>query len=152
MKRIYVNEEYCVGCGLCEVYCATAHSDHPDSVLKAYKASRLRPLPRVRVLRRGPVSFAWQCRHCDEPLCVSACITGALRKDPATGVVTIDEDQCVACGTCIVACPFGAVEEGPSEPEHRHRILKCDLCAGTGGPPACVSHCPNDALVYEGRP
>lgn len=151
MKRVYVNEEYCVGCGLCEVHCATAHSRFPGNVLKAYKLSESRPQPRVKVQRQGAVSFAWQCRHCDEPLCVSACISGALKKDPVSGVVMIDEAQCIKCCTCIVACPYGAIEQIIPKNEHERRILKCDLCSGLLDIPACVSNCPNDALVYERR-
>ena len=27
------------------------------------------------------------CRHCDEPECVMSCMSGALQKDPETGIV-----------------------------------------------------------------
>ena len=38
MKRIYVNEKWCLGCHLCEYYCAFANSGKSDMV-KALKGS-----------------------------------------------------------------------------------------------------------------
>ena len=32
MKRIYVNEKWCLGCHLCEYYCAFANSGEDDAV------------------------------------------------------------------------------------------------------------------------
>ena len=46
MKKIYVNEEVCMGCGLCELNCRLAHSQIKDPI-KAYKASL--PTTRLRV-------------------------------------------------------------------------------------------------------
>ena len=36
MKRVYVNEQWCLGCHLCEYYCAFANSGKSDMV-KALK-------------------------------------------------------------------------------------------------------------------
>jgi len=80
VKKVFVREEYCVGCRLCEIYCITAHSKSKD-VIKAFKKENPRPLPRVLVEENKPVSFALQCRHCDDNPCVKACITGAMHKD-----------------------------------------------------------------------
>jgi predicted dehydrogenase len=47
--------------------------------------------------------------------------------------------------SCIMVCPFGAI----SANSETHKVgSKCDLCAGKDTP-ACVAHCPNEALVYE---
>ena len=32
MKRVYVNEDWCLGCHLCEYYCGCAHSAQQDMV------------------------------------------------------------------------------------------------------------------------
>ena len=46
MKRVYVNEAWCLGCHLCEYNCAFANSGMKDMV----KALKDRPvLPRIRV-------------------------------------------------------------------------------------------------------
>ncbi len=144
MKKVYVREEYCVACGLCKVYCATQHSPYPDDVLKAYRLSSVKPVPRLILEQRDSTSFAWQCRHCDNPACVSACISGAMSKDEDSGQVQVDKNRCVGCSTCVVACPHGAVF--PLYPQES-LVLKCDLCQGAKLP-ACVLHCPNEALVY----
>ena len=139
MKRIYINEEVCMGCGLCEVYCRLEHSKSTDLV-KAF--TREKVSPRLQVHRSSPVSFSLPCRHCQEPYCVYSCLTGALHREP-DGIVTVDEAKCAGCWTCILACPYGVIR-----PEkERSKIAKCDLCLGNGTP-ACVAHCPNEALVY----
>ena len=76
MKRVYVNEQWCLGCHLCEYYCAFANSGKSDMV-KALKGAAVHPNIRIE---EGPggISFAVACRHCSEPLCVRGCISGAL--------------------------------------------------------------------------
>ncbi|ADG81582.1 4Fe-4S dicluster domain-containing protein [Thermincola potens] len=144
MKRIYANEEVCIGCRLCEVHCIVAHSRYPNDIVKAYKKGP-RPAARIIVEENKPVSFAIQCRHCDEPYCIKACITGAMHRDTETGTVVNDTERCVGCWTCIVACPFGAiVRDGAG----KKVAAKCDLCIEKAdGRPACVANCPNGALV-----
>jgi len=149
MKRVYAREEYCIGCRLCEINCAAAHSDYPGSIVKAYKKSKLKPLPLVRVEEQQPLSFAVQCRHCDEPECVKSCITGAMHKDSVTGIVTVDTERCVGCWTCILACPHGAIQR---DLRGRKVASKCDLCVSTGMEPACVKGCPNGALLFREKP
>ncbi len=146
MKRIYVNEEYCIGCRLCEINCLTQHSQS-RKIIKAFKEEAPRAMARVLVEEEGPLSFAMQCRHCAEAVCVEACITGAMHRDEMTGAVLCDEDRCVGCWTCIMVCPFGAIKRSLSE-RGAKAASKCDLCYGSQTP-ACVAHCPNEALVYE---
>ncbi|HZW84213.1 MAG TPA: 4Fe-4S dicluster domain-containing protein [Candidatus Deferrimicrobium sp.] len=148
MKRVFAKEEYCVGCRVCEVHCVVAHSDYKDDIVKAFTKQNPRPLPRIIVEENRPVSFALQCRHCEEAPCTKACITGAMQKDPITGVVSNEEDRCVGCWTCILACPFGAIAR---DEQGRKVASKCDLCSDNDYAPACVKHCPNAALVYEER-
>jgi len=142
MKRIYVNEEVCIGCGLCRVYCQVEQSQSKD-LIKAFKKETPRPLPRVRVERNVEISFPIQCRHCDEPWCVYSCLTGAMHKDPVSGMVSVDMEKCIGCWTCIVACPYGAIKQDTAQ----KKVLKCDLCQGEDIP-VCVTNCPNEALVY----
>ncbi len=146
MKRVYVREEYCAGCGLCQVHCITAHSEYKGDIIKAYKKSFPRPLARVIVEEKRPLSFSLQCRHCEEAECVKACITGAMQKDPATGIVINDTARCIGCWTCVLVCPYGAVRRD----ETLHKVaVKCDMCAEAGGVPSCVENCPNGALEYR---
>lgn len=142
MKRVYVNEQWCLGCHLCEYYCAFANSGKDDMV-KALKNTTIHP--RIQVEDQGDVHFAVSCRHCEEPLCVKGCITGALSIHD--GVIQIDKDKCVGCYTCILSCPYGAVM-----PSEQGVVQKCELCLNnSAGSPACVAGCPNRAIVYEVR-
>ena len=142
MKRVYVNEEWCLGCHLCEYNCAFANSGQTDMA----KALRDKPIfPRIHVEDDGRVCYAVSCRHCEDPICVRSCISGALSL--ADGAVVIDHEKCVGCLTCVLVCPYGAVAPGPDG-----AALKCELClANACGSPACVAGSPNGAIVYEER-
>ncbi|WP_243546445.1 4Fe-4S dicluster domain-containing protein [Pseudodesulfovibrio tunisiensis] len=148
MKRVYPDKDYCIGCHLCELACLTAHSESKDLII-AYTEERARDglSPCKRVFEKGTVSVAISCRHCDEPSCVAACISGGLQKDPETGRTVYNRDKCVGCWSCLMACPYGAIRRHPTE----NRIVKCDLCADREEGPACVAACPNQALKFEER-
>ena len=142
MKRVYVNEKWCLGCHLCEYYCAFAGTNEKD-MARALKDIKINP--RIKIEQHNDVSFAVSCRHCHEPLCVKGCITGALTI--ADGIITINKDRCVSCYTCILSCPYGAVS-----PSDDGAVQKCELCVQTSaGSPACVKGCPNGAVVFEER-
>ncbi len=142
MRRVYVKEEVCIGCHLCEVYCQLQHAQSKDLV-KAFKRESPRSLPRVVVEEKGEVSFSVRCQQCDEAPCVYACLTGALTRDAAKGVIKVDEEKCAGCWTCILVCPFGAIRRDAKQ----RKTVKCDLCEGENMP-VCVANCPNEALVY----
>ena len=142
MKQIYVNEEYCIGCRLCEIHCLVQHSQS-KKIIKAFKEEAPRAMERLVVEEEGPLSFAMQCRHCEDAVCVEACITGAMHRDEETGTVQCDEDRCVGCWMCIMVCPFGAIQRNLVG---NKAASKCDLCY-TQDIPACVAHCPNEALT-----
>ena len=91
------------------------------------------------------ITYAVSCRHCEDPICIKSCISGALTK--TNGVVTIDQNKCIGCFTCILVCPYGAVSAS-----NDHAVQKCELCINNScGTPACVKGCPNKAIVYEER-
>ena len=145
MKRIKIIDEHCMNCRLCEVHCLVAHSSS-KKIIKAFRDERDTLLPAIRVERSGYVSFALQCRHCEDAPCIQACMTGAMYRDPETDAVLCDTDRCVGCWMCVMVCPVGAVHPGLDQ----HVVSKCDLCIGTGEDiPACVANCPNEALVLE---
>jgi len=145
MTRIYLKEGVCIGCHLCEIYCIVEHSKSKD-VIKAFKKESPRALSRIRVEEKGALSLAVQCRYCDEPPCVYSCLTGALSKDADSGVVSIEEQKCIGCWTCVMVCPYGAIIPDFS----RKKIAKCDLCYPREIP-VCVANCPNEALVLGSR-
>lgn len=82
-----------------------------------------------------------QCQQCENPACVAVCPTGASYRSDETGYVLVEKDNCIGCGLCIDACPYGArqlnVELGVAQ--------KCTLCneltADGSDVPACVHNC-----------
>jgi carbon-monoxide dehydrogenase iron sulfur subunit len=151
MKRVFVNEERCLGCRLCEYWCANANLGGIDGrdMVRNLKGKTIHP--RIRIEDTGvegnSIHFAVQCRHCCDPQCVRACISGALSIGE-DGLVTVDKDRCIGCFTCVLTCPYGCVM--PSD--DGHVVQKCELCLkNTVGAPACAANCPNYAIVYEER-
>ncbi len=142
MKRVYVNEKWCLGCHLCEYNCAFANSGLKN--MTKLKGQEI--YPRIRVEGDDKITFAISCRHCEDPICIKSCISGALSKTP-DGMVEIDKSRCVGCLTCVLVCPYGAViQDGDGA------VQKCELCLkNSSGTPACVAGCPNNAIVYEER-
>lgn len=142
MKRVYVNEEWCLGCHLCEYNCAFANSGLSDMAL----ALKGKPIsPRIHVEEGEKISYAVSCRHCEDPICVKCCIAGALHKED--GVIMVDQNKCVGCLTCVLVCPYGALTPGETG-----IMQKCELCLQNScGEPACAAGCPNNAIIYEER-
>ena len=137
-----MDERWCLGCHLCEYYCAFANSGKRDMVT-ALKDAML--YPRIQVEGDNQSSLAVGCRHCEQPLCVKSCITGALNVQD--GIIRLDRDKCVGCYTCILTCPYGAITL-----DAEAGVQKCELCASRAdGMPACVQGCPNRALKWEER-
>ena len=144
MKKIFIKEEYCLGCRLCEIYCQVKHSKS-KKIIKAFKKELVDTLPRVLVEEIGYNSFAIQCRHCVDAPCEEACISGAMVKNKKTGVVTCNEEKCVGCWSCIMVCPYGVIKRDLSA---KKIASKCDLCEDEDMP-VCVKNCPNEALKFK---
>ncbi|HIS24620.1 MAG TPA: 4Fe-4S binding protein [Candidatus Faeciplasma gallinarum] len=143
MKRVFVNEKWCLGCHLCEYNCAFANSGCDDMV-KALKGKDI--YPRIKVEGDDKITYAVSCRHCTDPICVRSCISGALSKSE-DGMVSIDKNKCIGCLTCVLVCPYGAISQ-----DETGAVQKCELCLKNScGSPACVAGCPNNAIVYEER-
>ncbi|CFX56351.1 4Fe-4S ferredoxin-type, iron-sulphur binding domain [Syntrophomonas zehnderi OL-4] len=130
--------EYCLGCGLCEIYCAAQHDGYNGNVLKIFKKGR--PMHRSRLLKAEQGTWLNTCMHCTHAPCINGCISGAIKRDP-NGIVYVDYERCVGCYSCVMLCPHGHVRPW----SERHQVLKCDLCRDTGLP-SCVANCPNGAL------
>lgn len=146
-KHIVCRVEKCLGCRSCELACAVAHSASKRPVDAMHEP--MPPRSRIRVEpiddKGSPYRFrtlALQCRHCADAPCVQACVSGGMARDEDTGEVRIDPERCVACWSCVMVCPFGAIVRH----EGLHRALKCDHCPDRKIS-ACVEACPTHALI-----
>lgn len=106
-----------------------------------------------------------QCQHCDNAKCVEVCPTGATTKDD-DGIVSVDSELCIGCGSCIKACPYNVRTLIDAEPEYyldvvvgesdapSHKtgtVEKCTFCKnliGRDEVPACMQLCPARARFW----
>jgi Fe-S-cluster-containing dehydrogenase component len=162
---ILVDTAVCIGCRNCEWACRVAHdlptkeleSYSDNSVFKEYRRPDKTALTVVNQFENEknpllPVYVKNQCMHCERPACVSACIVGALTKQ-ADGSVIWDDDKCIGCRYCMVACQFQIPSYDYDKSIDPH-IRKCDLCFERRKKeklPACVNICPNEALLFGKR-
>lgn len=146
----------CIGCEQCVAACKKVNGlpeegppPRPGETPGGLCADRW-----TAVIRRPGNRFVRkQCRHCDEPACVSVCPVGALQKTPE-GPVIYDKDICMGCRYCMLACPFGIphYEWNSAAPS----VRKCILCypglkSGALSEPACVTACPEKATIFGTR-
>lgn len=162
---VLVDTAVCVGCRHCEWACRVAHNfatDDLDSysnkeVFKEFRRPDSNSLTVVNEFENEknpllPIHVKVQCMHCERPACVSACIVGAFTK-LEDGSVVWDDDKCIGCRYCIVACQFQIPTYDYDRSIDPH-IRKCDFCYDrrkNGLLPACVNICPNEALVFGKR-
>lgn len=153
---LVIDQDACVRCGQCTRACASSHDDG----IARMRRSGPRLLARLGTAGApaSPWLLAQACQHCTSPACLPDCPTAAITRGP-DGVVKIDPALCTGCGACAKACPWDAVEMGVRRPgtpappppasgtPFETVAVKCDLCAGSRGGPACAESCPTEALV-----
>ena len=146
MKKKLIDRSKCIGCKNCELACITAHTG--GSKEAAYLSGIQKSVrSRVKVeLDSEGERFPQFCRHCEEPACVEACMSGALQKN-AAGLVICDTEKCVGCYMCVMSCPYGNAR--PSMGDDRV-MIKCDACTDRDCM-ACAEVCPTGCItVVEG--
>lgn len=147
----YINTAVCSGCKACELACKDKHSfdigPRARRVREVCGGSWTRDDDTGAFSPDGVFSYSvsYSCGHCDNPACVAVCPTGAHHKEEETGIVAVDPNRCIGCGSCVINCPYGAPQLVRSE----GIVRKCDLCydlVSAGEEPACVAICPQRAL------
>jgi len=90
------------------------------------------------------------CMHCEQPTCAEVCPADAIKRTGDGVVQSARKPRCIACGNCVLACPFG-VPEVYLEPQI---MMKCDMCydrSSVGKKPMCTTVCPSQALFFGTR-
>lgn len=164
---LLIDETLCVGCDNCEKACADSHDG----------LSRLdREAGRTYAHLHVPTS----CRHCEHPHCMADCPPNAIKRGAdgevfidetcigcgncqrncPYGVIRMDAKPPKKPGL-LSWMLFGA-GPGPGEAGYAWRkkaaagteqaklAIKCDMCSGIEGGPACVRACPTGAAIRVG--
>jgi Fe-S-cluster-containing dehydrogenase component len=157
----------CVGCRKCEWACKDANGLPNQQPKEAYEdesvfeEKRRTDAENFTVVNRyppatpvgNPVDVKTQCMHCFEPACASACLVAAFRKTPE-GPVLYNENVCIGCRYCMIACPFYIPAYSYDDP-YRPAVRKCTMCfdriTQEGGVPACAEYCPKGAITFGKR-
>jgi Fe-S-cluster-containing dehydrogenase component len=160
---LVIDLDTCVGCHACVVSCKgwnTQNYGAPLSDKDAYGTPEGTFLNRVHSYEvqpdQGPaqtVHFPKSCLHCEDAPCVTVCPTGASYKRSDDGIVLVNEADCMGCGLCAWACPYGARELDLMAGV----MKKCTLCVDRiynenlpeeDRVPACVRTCPSGARHF----
>ncbi len=155
----------CVGCKACMVACKEYNhlpaerstptrlwDDPRDLSAKTYNIVKLykNGTGQVKDREQDGYSFVRRfCMHCVDPSCVSACTVSALTKDPQSGIVRYNADNCIGCRYCQIACPYNIPKFEWDTPFPQ--IKKCQLCSHrltAGAYAACCEFCPNGGSVF----
>lgn len=139
LPRVFleIDPSLCEGCGDCVDVCPQNQKDNVQSKLGEIITGR------VTLVMDGEVAVARRvCHHCNPAPCVNSCPLDAITRDLETGIVSINEDKCIACTVCVTLCPYDNV----ALYMERGKAVKCDLC---GGQPRCVEVCPSDAIKVK---
>lgn len=154
----------CIGCYACCIACKAEHNTPPGVFWARVLEREDGKYPTVR-----KTFLPILCFHCQEPACRDICPTGATKKRE-DGLVYVDQDVCMGCRSCMMACPYqnryywGKPKDTTYFKEHatpyeltvpiefqRAAVQKCDFCRTRldgGMEPACVVTCPTKARTF----
>src|SRR5204863_903182 len=150
---LLIDLENCTRCDACVRACAQAH----DGVSRLLRDG----------LRYEHFLVATACRSCRDPLCMTQCPVGSIRRKENLEIII--EDWCIGCGKCAELCPYGNINMHPLEvikevktevkskkegvpptvkiekkKTTAYKANTCDLCTQLSVP-SCVYACPHDA-------
>jgi Fe-S-cluster-containing hydrogenase component 2 len=138
--------ERCTRCDECAKACVATHDDGVSRLIR-------------EGLRFDKYLVPTSCRACMDPLCMTRCPVGSIRRKDTLDIVI--EDWCIGCSNCAVDCPYGNINIVPvsgfvqiegtnmnakQKAEMRPKATTCDLCVEYDEP-NCVRACPHGAAM-----
>jgi formate dehydrogenase iron-sulfur subunit len=127
-KKILIDLTRCRQCSSCTVSCAYDYHPSNNGMLHLLEKA----------------VFRFTCRHCEDAPCISVCPTEALERD-SSGTLSRSVNLCIACKSCVTACPFGTMLNTFFEV----RKSVCNYCHlnGNDKTPLCIETCREQALT-----
>jgi len=90
---LLIDLDHCTRCDACVNACAEAH----DGVSRLIRDG----------LRYDNFLVATACRSCRDPLCMTQCPVGSIRRKETLEIII--EDWCIGCTKCAELCPYGNI-------------------------------------------
>jgi len=138
--EFFVDPSRCIGCKACVEACSECDTHRGESMIHLEFVDRASSVQTVPVI----------CMHCEQPTCAEVCPADAIKRTGDGVVQSARKPRCIACGNCVVACPFGV----PELYIDRAIMMKCDMCydrSSVGKKPMCATVCPSQALFFGTR-
>lgn len=138
--EFFVDPSRCIGCRACVEACTECDTHRGEPMI------HLEYIDRGASVQTVPVV----CMHCEQPTCAEVCPADAIKRTGDGVVQSARKPRCIACGNCVVACPFGV----PELYIDRAIMMKCDMCydrTSVGKRPMCATVCPSQALFFGTR-
>lgn len=136
----FIDPSRCIGCQACLHACTECDTHRGESMIHLEYVERAESTQTVPVV----------CMHCEQPTCAEVCPADAIKRTGDGVVQSARKPRCIACGNCVVACPFGV----PELYIDRAIMMKCDMCydrTSVGKKPMCATVCPSQALFFGTR-
>ncbi len=156
-----IDTTLCIGCKACEVACQEWNDQ--EYTLGTFGGT-YQTMPELEHNFWNLIKFnereqdgalSWlmskyQCMHCADAGCMSACPAPGAINRLDNGTVDFNHDDCIGCGYCITGCPFDVPRLSPTT----KKVYKCSLCSdrtAVGLEPACIKTCPTSCLTFGSR-
>ena len=141
-KMIVTDRARCSGCQRCEMMCTLKNDGRVSSLtarVRVWESFNYGASPDTGDGQFGSCEYTIKsCKQCAEPRCAAYCPVHAIYSDEETGARVIDQDRCIGCGGCHLACPWNIPVVDPLT----GTSTKCISCG------RCAEQCPNGAITF----